>query len=301
VSAAAPERQNPAGLTWCPTCKEETVPMRRGTCGWCNGDTQPLKAPETLAQRAKLATEAQRSALQAMDAGEPQRLALAPVKTGPVEAAETATGVADGLTDGGSTGDAGAPALTHVEVDRASTNPYGLRKAGRGYAWTLDTAIEAVRAFAREHGRPPKGDDWDAEAVAARLPSHATAHRLFGGTAALVEAAGFERPKWGGSVRAPRAEVAAEPCSTGERAASAGDEEQAGVVDPDGTGSAAIREAIGEDAGAVTPSSPRAPASSAAEPEAPPVAPPGLLSPRVRAAAAELLRAIAATLEEPTP
>ncbi len=41
--AAVPS--NPAGLTWCPVCREETIPRRDGTCNWCDTETQPLKAP----------------------------------------------------------------------------------------------------------------------------------------------------------------------------------------------------------------------------------------------------------------
>ena len=59
------------------------------------------------------------------------------------------------------------------------------RRGGRAPRFTAETAIAAVQAYAAEHGHPPAFRD---------LPMAASAQTPFGSWAALVEAAGFERP-----------------------------------------------------------------------------------------------------------
>ena len=43
---------NDPGLAWCPTCEQECVPMRNGTCGFCDTAVEPLK-PKPAALQVK--------------------------------------------------------------------------------------------------------------------------------------------------------------------------------------------------------------------------------------------------------
>lgn len=63
----------------------------------------------------------------------------------------------------------------------------------RKQKWTHATAIAAVQAFAREHGRTPSTADIKAGSV----PTWDTAKKLFGGWPELCDAAGLARPKLG--------------------------------------------------------------------------------------------------------
>lgn len=59
------------------------------------------------------------------------------------------------------------------------------------FRWETDTAIEAVKAWAATHGRPPGSK----EAISGSgLPSPPAATRLFGSWGSLIKAAGFPRP-----------------------------------------------------------------------------------------------------------
>jgi hypothetical protein len=45
--------ENDPGLAWCPTCEQECLPMRNGTCGFCDTAVVPLrpKAPKVVGKR----------------------------------------------------------------------------------------------------------------------------------------------------------------------------------------------------------------------------------------------------------
>lgn len=93
----------------------------------------------------------------------------------------------DGLEEAGD-----ARVAAHADASPSSSNPYGLTRSKRGYAWTRETAIRAVQDFALEHGRPPA--QRDCVGATGRLPSDSTLARMFGSHAAAIEAAGYERP-----------------------------------------------------------------------------------------------------------
>jgi hypothetical protein len=62
--------------------------------------------------------------------------------------------------------------------------------------WTTERIIEAIQAWAREHGKPPAAKDWLATGVG--HPSNATVRDRFGSWNAGLEAAGFwRRGPWG--------------------------------------------------------------------------------------------------------
>jgi hypothetical protein len=193
VSAAAPARQNPLGLTWCPKCAEEPSRSVVGKCGWCNGETQPLKAPEHSGSgRSSRGGAACRA--RGMDAGEPQTFAAEAGRneTGPVEVA-VGVAAAPAPTDGGS---AEQPAALGSRRNaarggrRARHKPVRPQEGPPGLPVDDGGPIAAVKAWAGEHGHPPARRDSD-DADAGVLPSHVTASRLFGSWADLVEAAGF--------------------------------------------------------------------------------------------------------------
>lgn len=71
--------------------------------------------------------------------------------------------------------------------------------------WTADSVIARIRAFASEHGRPPK----TAELGANGLPSQTTVKRLFGNLGNAVVQAGFARPTRGGARRGKVVKVVA--------------------------------------------------------------------------------------------
>jgi hypothetical protein len=68
------------------------------------------------------------------------------------------------------------------------------RRGGRRPSWSRESALAAVGAFASEHEHPPRSHDGGPKNA---LPSEPTAAKLFGSWAAMIEAAGFERPTRG--------------------------------------------------------------------------------------------------------
>jgi hypothetical protein len=63
------------------------------------------------------------------------------------------------------------------------------RMAMRG-TWTRETVVESMRAWAAEHGRPPRATDWT-HAEQGAHPSSKTVYDLFGSWPAGLAAAGF--------------------------------------------------------------------------------------------------------------
>ena len=96
--------------------------------------------------------------------------------------------------------DCGAPVVTAERCRRCAA------RRGRRPAWTRAEVRRAVRAWAREHGRPPTSADWTPTADPARKggreyprwPSYVMVETLFGSWRAGVEAAGFRtsRREW---------------------------------------------------------------------------------------------------------
>jgi hypothetical protein len=216
-----------------------------------------------------------------------QEAARAP-ETGPAEEADTA-GDSDVGEDGGA---ASSAALAEVS---------GARKNGR--RWTRETIVAAIQRWAAEHGQAPFVGDW--KHTTTDYPSYGAVQRFFGSWANGIEAAGFPRPS-----RGKKRPKAAAPVVEG-------------VVDPDVTGNAASQDALPGEDGEPQDSAPPPPrAPSTPEPdEAPPEPDPPLgpvaahagravelaaiagvrLTPRIRAALAELLHALGdELLEEPS-
>lgn len=73
-------------------------------------------------------------------------------------------------------------------VAASPENPYALKTAGKGFAWTRETIIAAMRAFATEHGRPPVRTDWQISG-GAFWPSFSTVYRICGSFAKAADEA----------------------------------------------------------------------------------------------------------------
>jgi hypothetical protein len=142
-----------------------------------------------------------------MDAGEPQDPDVPGTTRDDPEPPDDDEGDADGAAleeetavgDPAVTGSAPAPHVRQREPVRAASsssavNPYGLKKFGRGFIWTREAAIAAVKAFAAEHGRPPRVADFK-DAGPGTLPSNGSACQLFGEWTTMVVAAGLEPAK----------------------------------------------------------------------------------------------------------
>lgn len=91
----------------------------------------------------------------------------------------------------------------------------GLRKFGRGYIWTREAMIEAVKAWHAEHGESP-GREASKRSPIGTLPNGEKAKEEFGGWAALLEAAGLPPTQTGpkSSDRAERPAPAPRPESS---------------------------------------------------------------------------------------
>ncbi len=72
----------------------------------------------------------------------------------------------------------------------SSTNPYGLKKFGRGYTWTEAAVLAAVRTFVAEHDRPPVPMD-GLEQPHGHFPSAKSVSNLFATWDEMIVAAGF--------------------------------------------------------------------------------------------------------------
>lgn len=74
-------------------------------------------------------------------------------------------------------------------------NPFRVALGGEEYhpAWTADEVLDAIRAWAAEHGRPPTKTEW--ECPPRGYPSSPTVRRRFGTFRAGLQAAGYESPK----------------------------------------------------------------------------------------------------------
>lgn len=121
-----------------------------------------------------------------------------------------------------------------IEVDREldPANARLIRSLGADYKvtpktkrrkqWTRETIIEAIQAFANEHGRPPTVLE---STRAHGLPRHSTVRKVFGSWAAGIEAAGFEKPMRSRRVRP--LEGAAAPAGREPAAPSSGSSSEA--------------------------------------------------------------------------
>jgi hypothetical protein len=113
----------------------------------------------------------------------------------------------------------------HSPIEELREQPATAAKRRR---WTRETAVAAVQAFAREHGRVPSANDMSPRNGLPALPLRTD---IAGGLGELVELAGFPRPLAGGvrqrSVLAEREPTAGETALI--RAASRGDSEPSGA------------------------------------------------------------------------
>lgn len=159
---------------------------------------------------------------------------------GPAGEGRDAAAVHRRLNHGGQDGrvllqqlDRGEPVRAPVpepEPKEASVNGKGRRNK-----WDRASAIAAVKDYAEEHGFPPPAS---ATAADSSIPGQYAATNLFGGWAAMIEAAGFERPKRGGrrpgrakpSEREPRLGRDARVALTGEPAAAPSAASRAEIV-----------------------------------------------------------------------
>lgn len=108
-------------------------------------------------------------------------------------------------------GRGGIPVSEQVLESRSELSGSASGRRTNATPWTRETAIEAVRRFARDHdGRPPVST----ETVGNGLPNVGAARRLFGTFAGMIEAAGFPKPTRGG--RKPGREPKAPAAGTAE-------------------------------------------------------------------------------------
>lgn len=142
-----------------------------------------VRAEREDAERvAKIERGRQRDALAALDAGEPQD--REEEKKGPPQSDEPPTPQTAGSPPPrDETGDEGTPMQTVAER-------LGLRKFGRGYIWTREAMLEAVRVFVAENGEPPNRED-SKRAPVGTLPSTKSIGGEFADWNELVAAAGF--------------------------------------------------------------------------------------------------------------
>lgn len=227
---------------------------------------------------AKIERGRQRDALAAMDAGEPQdreeeplgphrdyekpgrpRPASSPPPRddiGPEEASALDVLGPDGV------GVSSDPATTRNEgttMNETVADRLGLKRFGRGYIWTREAMLEAVRVYAAEHGEPPMAEDAK-RAPLGMLPSVKSVGAEFSGWDALIVAAGHTpRPKdRGGNHRAAKPGGHTPPPGDGaapaqaERPASR-PEKQRGGRKPTWTREAAIEKLQAESVGGVAP------------------------------------------------
>lgn len=171
---------------------------RRPECRRVRLEWEPPVRPESPQMRRKRENEERRRAAAANGHAEPDGLDLLERMDAGLSVAddepelepdeapvlEEVSAVADSSVSGS------AP-LVLGEPERAATspsvNPYGLQRRGKGFAWTRDASLQAVKDFHAEHGRSPSSTDppqhWGA------LPSMQMAQKIFGGWAKLLEAA----------------------------------------------------------------------------------------------------------------
>lgn len=172
-------------------------PQICGDCG-CEVDIDPAPhSPKCSSIAAKPRRTGQRATegldlLERMDAGEPVAADLDRLEDDGLEEAPAEPLAADDHAAVVATADAGVSS----NPEPGSTNPYGLAKKGRGYTWTREIAIQAVRDFATAHGRSPSTTSLK-DLPDGSLPGLGAAAPLFGGWPHLLAAAGLE-PNAGG-------------------------------------------------------------------------------------------------------
>lgn len=88
----------------------------------------------------------------------------------------------------------------------------GLKKFGRGYIWTRQGMLEAVRVYATEHGEPPNREDAK-RAPLGMLPSTKSIGAEFSDWDSLIVAAGYT-PRAKGSGLGPSGEESGRPTPT---------------------------------------------------------------------------------------
>lgn len=145
---------------------------------------------------AKIERGRQRDALEAMDAGVPQRL----TSEGETSAA---TSHGDEVSPPFSPPAESRPEAAHDDEgtpmnETTVAERFGLKKFGRGYIWTREAMLEAVRVYAAAHGSPPSLED-SKRAPLGMLPSQRSAERDFADWDELVTTAGFTPKRPGGS------------------------------------------------------------------------------------------------------
>jgi hypothetical protein len=104
-------------------------------------------------------------------------------------------------------------AMDRGEPQRAERSEMANGRAGKGPKpqWTEDEALNAIRAFAEEYGRPPTIDGTRGYPD---VPGPSVASRLFGSWPNMIEAAGFPRPSRG--INYSRSTVPRPPISESE-------------------------------------------------------------------------------------
>jgi len=110
---------------------------------------------------------------------------------------------------GGETRYAGGPGpgRKHRPIISKLCAACSLRRDLDSKVWTREAVIESIQRWAKEHGRPPKSNEWIR--AGADHPARSSVYRAKGNSrtnpfaswAEAIEAAGFERPENGGRYR----------------------------------------------------------------------------------------------------
>ena len=194
---------------WCPTCRQESSANERGECLFCgrvivDEDRLSSKELRTILDLQALGFDGLAAGVHITVPEEPHEAAQRLLATLGVtwevldgEHPPHLSVVEGGLEGGVSRPDrdphspAGVGASDGVRQPSPPSSPRA--GVGPGPKWTEEKAIAAIQAWAREHGRPPSGNDAKGDRS---LPSAPTCKRL-GGWATLIERAGFPRPTRG--------------------------------------------------------------------------------------------------------
>lgn len=169
---------------WCPTCKRESMPNRHGYCSFCGTRILDEDSLSARAMRDQIDADKIRPV---EESHAPEPLVTAGDDGGGVD--PEAVGTAAGTEGPAAVGSSDAP----VDGTNTATKRQSWSTSRR---WTRDKIIAAIKAFGREHDRPPTADEW--RHVGATTPNYSAVVTHCGSWADAIEAAGFPRPRRGG-------------------------------------------------------------------------------------------------------